>query len=65
MRPADLLASTEGARVLAGLGPGADAFRGVHLNTFNQVRNTERWRRRALDTWGSYRGDRQEGGYAS
>ena len=51
--------------VLAGLAPGADAFRGIHLNTFNQVRNTERWRRRALDAWGSYTGDQQDGGYAS
>jgi methylenetetrahydrofolate reductase (NADPH) len=51
--------------VLAGLAPEAEAFRGIHLNTFNQVRNTERWRRRALDAWGSYTGDRQDGGYAS
>jgi methylenetetrahydrofolate reductase (NADPH) len=50
--------------VLAGLAPHADAFRGLHLNTFNQVRNTERWRRRALDAFGSW-DRRQDGGYAS
>jgi methylenetetrahydrofolate reductase (NADPH) len=51
--------------VLVGLAPRADAFRGVHLNTFNQVRSTERWRRRALEAWGSYTGDQQDGGFAS
>jgi methylenetetrahydrofolate reductase (NADPH) len=51
--------------VLAGLAAGADAFRGMHLNTFNQVRSTERWRQRALDAWGGYTGGQQDGGYAS
>lgn len=51
--------------VLAGLSQAADRLRGVHINTFNQVRGTERWRRRALDLYGSYGGDQEDGGFAS
>jgi methylenetetrahydrofolate reductase (NADPH) len=51
--------------VLAGLAPRADAFRGLHLNTFNQVRNTERWRRRALEAFRSDAAGQWDGGYAS
>jgi methylenetetrahydrofolate reductase (NADPH) len=43
--------------LLAGLAPylarPGHRVTGLHLNTFNQVRTTERWRHRALATWGS------------
>jgi methylenetetrahydrofolate reductase (NADPH) len=36
---------------LAGLSVGSPELAGLHLNTFNQIRSTERWRRRALDEY--------------
>ncbi len=49
--------------------PGHD-LRGFHINTFNQVRTTERWRRRALAAYGwagrlAAGGESGERGYAS
>lgn len=40
------------ARLAPYLAEGGHLVAGVHINTFNQVRSTERWRHRALATYG-------------
>ena len=52
--------------VLAGLASmDPRRIRGLHINTFNQVRSTERWRRRTLETYRSGSQGEEDGGYAS
>jgi methylenetetrahydrofolate reductase (NADH) len=52
--------------VLAGLGSvDARRIQGIHINTFNQVRGTERWRRRALEAYRSFSEGEEDGGFAS
>jgi methylenetetrahydrofolate reductase (NADPH) len=52
--------------LLAGLASmDAGQIRGLHINTFNQVRSTERWRRRALEAYRSVSDREEDGGFAS
>jgi methylenetetrahydrofolate reductase (NADPH) len=52
--------------LLAGLATlEAGQIRGLHINTFNQVRSTERWRRRARDAFRSYSQGEEDGSFAS
>jgi methylenetetrahydrofolate reductase (NADPH) len=52
--------------LLAGLASlEAGEVRGLHINTFNQVRTTERWRRRTLEAYRSGSEGERDGGFAS